>query len=387
MTFSSKAVLVALNSKTGKKVVFCVLSFFLGFVFLVLTFLGCISAVFASIIMQDEFFFPILNVTVPSERFDPNRIIIHEYEIVVDVPILDKDGQAMQDNHGNIMTQPEKQIVHEEISSPHLGVDFDVSESTYTVAGRSGIVQSVYENSEDGKTIVIQYEDGWQTIYKHLSNIIVSSGQEVLMGQPVGQVGMTGSCTPYDPNHTFNLHFEMKDNHGNYIDPMTKLKEWGEYADFPIQMLNELGGNWGDGNAPPFIDWNGTGFTWPLPGYTRLSSDYGYRTLNGIYNFHKGIDIPAPQGTPIYATTSGVISTKVHSSYGIAVKISVDANMVNIYGHMIARANGIVDGVTVQAGQLIGYVGSTGQSTGNHLHFEVRINNEPTDPKPYFQRK
>ncbi len=378
------------KSKIGRMIVFGVLSFIVGCILIIFAFFINIGSVFTAIILDDTFYFPTIHTTVPSEPYDPNRVIVHEYEIVVDVPILDKDGQPMQDAHGNMMTQPEKQIVREEIPSPHLGIDFDLPESTYVVASRTGMVQSVYENSEDGKTVVIQYEDGWQTIYKHLSNVIVSSGQEVLLGQPVGQVGMTGSCTPYDPNHTFNLHFEMKNSSGHYIDPMTKLEQWREYIDFPIEMVKAVAEDewedWTGSEVPPYVDWDGTHFVWPVPGYTRLSSDYGYRTLNGVYKLHKGIDISAPQGTPIYAAASGVISTKVHSSYGIAVKISVDGNMVNIYGHMIARAPGIMDGVTVQAGQLIGYVGSTGQSTGNHLHFEVRIDNQPTDPKPFFRK-
>ena len=58
--------------------------------------------------------------------------------------------------------------------------------------------------------------------------------------------------------------------------------------------------------------------------------------------------------------------------------------MTNIYGHMIARAEGITDGASVVAGQLIGYVGSTGNSTGNHLHFEVNVDGQPVDPKPFF---
>ena len=385
---SAQAMLLFARSKVGRILISCVLAFLLGCVLIVFAFLSSFGSVFIAAWLDTSFYFPALNVSYPSEPYDPNRIVIHEYDIVVDVPILDEDGLPMEDAHGNIMTQPTTQTIREEIPSPHYGIDFDLPESTYVVACRSATVQSVYENGEDGKTVVLQFRDGWLAIYKHLSNVIVSTGQEVFLGQPIGQVGMTGSCTPYDSNHTHNLHFELKDGAGNYIDPMSKLQLWGDLIDFPIEQLKAVAADewedWMGSDAPPYIEWDGTRFAWPVPGYTTLSSDYGYRTLDGEYAFHKGIDIPAPQGTPIYAAAGGIVDTKVHSSYGIAVKISVDGKMVNIYGHMVARAEGIVDGMTVQAGQLIGYVGSTGWSTGNHLHFEVRVDNQPTDPKPFF---
>ena len=126
-------------------------------------------------------------------------------------------------------------------------------------------------------------------------------------------------------------------------------------------------------------------FYWPVPGYYRISSDYGVgRWIYGVYDVHRGLDIPAPAGTPIYAAFGGVVSTKAHWSYGTCVKISHGGGMVTIYGHMSARAAGIADGVTVTKGQLIGYVGSTGNSTGNHLHFELDINGSPTSARPYL---
>lgn len=387
---SPSLLITILKTKYGRWMVFGVLSFFVGIFLLFVTFFINITSVLVGIQFDDTFYFPIPYATTPNEGFDPNRIVIHEYEITVDVPVLDQDGLPIKDKYGKPVTKPEIQQVRQEIPSPHWGVDFDLPEATYLVASRSGIVDSVYENEQDGKTIVVKYPDGYQIVYKHLSTILVSAGQEVFMGQPIGQAGMTGSCTPYEKNPTFHLHFEMKDPQGNFIDPMPMLQDWGAYRDFPLEQIKEVAQqeweDWTDSDVPPSVEWDGTNFVWPVQGYTKLSSDYGYRVLNGVRNFHKGIDIPAPKGTPIYAAASGVVSTKVHSSYGIAVKISVDGKMVHTYGHMVARADGIVDGATVQAGQLIGYVGSTGQSTGNHLHFEVRINNQPTDPKPFFKR-
>ena len=133
------------------------------------------------------------------------------------------------------------------------------------------------------------------------------------------------------------------------------------------------------------FEYNQGGFAWPIPGYTNLSSDFGVgRWIYGKWDVHRGMDVPAPAGTRIYAAADGVVSTTAHWSYGTCVKISHSPSLVTIYGHMSARAAGITDGVFVTQGQLIGYVGSTGNSTGNHLHFEVNVNGTPVSAWPYL---
>ena len=147
-------------------------------------------------------------------------------------------------------------------------------------------------------------------------------------------------------------------------------------------------GNYPDlfGDSLTIPDYSTGEFIWPLPGYTTISSPFGSkRFINGKWDVHRGIDIPAPEGTPIYAAATGIVSTKAHWSYGTCVKISHTESMVTIYGHMVARAPGITDGVVVTKGQLIGYVGSTGNSTGYHLHFEVDINGINTDPALFIE--
>lgn len=129
-----------------------------------------------------------------------------------------------------------------------------------------------------------------------------------------------------------------------------------------------------------------SGFMWPLPGYNTLSSLYGGRThpVTGRPNNHTGIDIPAPSGTPIKAAKSGVVTTSTYnSSYGNYVVVSHSDGTSTLYAHMIRR--GVSKGQTVSQGQTIGYVGTTGSSTGNHLHFEVRVNGSRRDPVDFFQ--
>ncbi|TMM48324.1 M23 family metallopeptidase [Qipengyuania marisflavi] len=118
---------------------------------------------------------------------------------------------------------------------------------------------------------------------------------------------------------------------------------------------------------------------------TRLTSDYGMRThpVLGTRRSHKGVDLSAPTGTPIYATADGLVSKAApFSSYGNYVSIEHGANLQTRYAHMSRIA--VSSGSRVKKGDIIGYVGSTGRSTGPHLHYEVRINGKAVNPVPYM---
>ena len=126
-------------------------------------------------------------------------------------------------------------------------------------------------------------------------------------------------------------------------------------------------------------------YIWPLPGYSPGSA-YGWRIhpIWGDMRFHAGEDIGAPSGTPILAADSGVATVIPNNGngYGNYIMINHGGGRVTLYAHMSAFA--VSNGATVTQGQVIGYVGSTGNSTGPHLHFEVRVNGATTDPKQYF---
>ena len=128
-----------------------------------------------------------------------------------------------------------------------------------------------------------------------------------------------------------------------------------------------------------------SGFLWPLPGRYNLSSLFGSRKhpITGKANNHTGIDIPASGGTSILAAKSGVVTTSTYNnSYGNYVVVSHSDGTSTLYAHMVRR--NCSKGDTVSQGQVIGYVGTTGSSTGNHLHFEVRVNGSRVDPINYF---
>ena len=117
---------------------------------------------------------------------------------------------------------------------------------------------------------------------------------------------------------------------------------------------------------------------WPLPGHTYISCHFGEADAFGNTG-HRGTDIPAPEGTPILAAHSGtVLVSGWNDSYGNQVLLDNGAGLSTRYAHMTQTA--VTAGEAVTAGQVIGYVGSTGDSTGNHLHFEVMQGGIRVDP-------
>lgn len=121
---------------------------------------------------------------------------------------------------------------------------------------------------------------------------------------------------------------------------------------------------------------------------SKVSSGFGTRwhPVLGGYRFHAGIDLVAPAGTLILATAPGVITQSGWcGGYGLCVTVD-DGNGYNtLYGHL-SRVD-VIAGQDVTSGQRLGLVGSTGRSTGPHLHYEVRINGRPVDPRPYMNQQ
>lgn len=130
-------------------------------------------------------------------------------------------------------------------------------------------------------------------------------------------------------------------------------------------------------------------FGWPLADNYRISSRFGYRTdpITGKTKYHSGVDFAAPGGAPILASADGtVIKANSTDSYGggwgYHVKIQHDGGFSTLYAHCSKLA--VAEGETVVKGQVIAYVGSTGKSTGNHLHWEVYQNGSRVDPLSFF---
>lgn len=143
------------------------------------------------------------------------------------------------------------------------------------------------------------------------------------------------------------------------------------------QAQEDVSGN-DAGDAPVY---SGGTFCWPAPSYTRISSEYGNRihpTL-GVTQFHNGLDMAAPHGSPILAAEGGVvIAASYNATMGNYIMINHGSGLYTIYMH--ASALYVSSGQTVSRGEKIAAVGSTGRSTGPHLHFSVRRNGSYVNP-------
>jgi murein DD-endopeptidase MepM/ murein hydrolase activator NlpD len=123
---------------------------------------------------------------------------------------------------------------------------------------------------------------------------------------------------------------------------------------------------------------------WPLEG--RVTSSFGEREdpINGEGAFHAGIDIAAPYGSAVRAAADGDVSaTRMGSGYGREVTLDHGHDLITVYGHLSAMI--VVPGQHVTRGQVIGYVGQSGRSTGPHLHYEVRVHMVPVNPHKYLR--
>lgn len=134
------------------------------------------------------------------------------------------------------------------------------------------------------------------------------------------------------------------------------------------------------------LTYDGGMFKFPLASYTRISDEYGMRihpTL-GVEQFHNGVDFASPKGTAIYAAYDGVVVAATYSgTMGNYVMIDHGDGLYTIYMH--ASALYVEKDDIVVRGETIAAVGSTGRSTGNHLHFSVRLNGEYTSPWNYLK--
>jgi len=136
--------------------------------------------------------------------------------------------------------------------------------------------------------------------------------------------------------------------------------------------------------APSTSAPSSSGWVCPVSSYT-LTSPFGMRKhpISGKYKMHNGVDMAAPQGTPIYAAKSGKVTAAAwQSSMGYYVSINHGDGFSSIYMHMTHYI--VSPGTYVNAGQVIGYVGSTGSSTGNHLHFGISYNGAYVNPMQYI---
>lgn len=210
------------------------------------------------------------------------------------------------------------------------------------------------------------------------------NGKEITRTETVPETILEISIThktPEEMARQYNFNFRQNE----YLSLMSEPENKNLWAEL-------LGGFVGGGGEimDPNTDWEGIGiFQWPLPQSYTITSLFGYREdpFTGEIVYHGGTDIAAPGGTPILAAADGTVSIANGTdswggSYGYHVKIGHDDSFETLYAHCSSIC--VTEGQQVKQGEVIAYVGTTGSSTGNHLHFEVRQNGERMDALRFF---
>lgn len=210
------------------------------------------------------------------------------------------------------------------------------------------------------------------------------NGKEITRTETVPETILEISIThktPEEMARQYNFNFRQNE----YLSLMSEPENKNLWAEL-------LGGFVGGGGEimDPNTDLEGIGiFQWPLPQSYTITSLFGYREdpFTGEVAYHGGTDIAAPGGTPILAAADGTVSVANGTdswggSYGYHVKIGHADSFETLYAHCSSIC--VTEGQQVKQGEVIAYVGTTGSSTGNHLHFEVRQNGERMDALRFF---
>ena len=212
-----------------------------------------------------------------------------------------------------------------------------------------------------------------------MGRLTAKHGKSAGVAESVATASLAGSADVTGEGYSKTVDaFESLRNtamNGTALRPLSNLGGPGFRS--PLDMF----GGMGDSETASFVP-----TLWPIMG--PITSSFGQREDpilgNGEGEFHTGIDISAPNGVPIRATGDGVVKeAQMGSGYGREVVIDHGHGIETLYGHMSGYA--VAAGETVVKGQVIGYVGHSGRTTGSHLHYEVRIRNTPVNPHKYLR--
>lgn len=259
----------------------------------------------------------------------------------------------------------------------HRGNDLCAAEGTEIYAAADGVVLAAQEHYSWGNFVEIDHgadANGlrWSTLYAHMQSCAVQVGQTVTAGQVIGYVGSTGNATGNA------CHFEMQVN-GTLVEPRYFTAYGGsDAAELTQEKADEILAEAvrraasdqvtaADGAALSGVDL----FTLPVAPPPQVS---GYDPENG----HPGIDFAAEEGAEVYAVAGGIVTAADYDvEKGNYVVLDHGGGLETEYQHMKSLL--VSAGQSVVQGQVLGYVGSTGNSTGPHLHFEARQDGAPAD--------
>ncbi len=235
-------------------------------------------------------------------------------------------------------------------------------------------------NPEDWDKLDTSTVESYQLVDRHLGRsdletytCFIVKGEQIISGF----IELFGKPLWYPPFYKkYGLRKLQVNSKYNYMGEVPSVQTTSDPSDTSNEIqqteMKDMGGQ----------------FPFPLPNNTHISSKFGYRThpVTGKKgSFHNGIDIPAPNGTPIPSVGDGVVK-KVgwHNLSGHYIEIQHDNGIVTRYQHCNSKPKPL-EGERVKQGQVIANVGNTGRGTGNHLHFEVKVNGKAVDPMPYIK--
>lgn len=251
----------------------------------------------------------------------------------------------------------------------HTGADLCAAYGSPVYAIAGGIVTTAEFDAAYGNYAVIQHGadpngESWASLYAHLDTLLICVGDAVLPGQQIGTVGSTGNSTG---NH---LHLELLQS-GAPVQPQEHLPLTNEAA---LAADASAAAAYGQALAAGLT---GMEFTAPLESCRYLSCPFGF-------DGHKGVDFAADTGTPVYSAAAGVVQAAgFDTQMGNYVQLCHDAApdgsaCTTLYTHLDTLC--VTAGQAVASGQEISTVGNTGNSTGSHLHLELRLNGTPANP-------
>ena len=258
----------------------------------------------------------------------------------------------------------------------HRGVDILGQPGQTVVAAMDGVVS--FAGMVAGRPVIAIRHDELTTTYEPVQPI-VSAGQAVHAGQPIGSL-LAGHPCPGEAC----LHWGLKEGE-TYLDPLSLLGA-GKIRLLTPQAMEavrahaaEMAQHGGNGHV------SAAGLVSPATG--PVSDPYGMRLhpIDGVWKFHDGLDIAAPCGSPILAAAAGTV-VESSSSSGYGNRLVIDHGVVA--GHQLTTSYNHAQGYSVSVGdhvgqgQQIGWVGTTGASTGCHLHFQTWLDGVLTDPQP-----
>jgi murein DD-endopeptidase MepM/ murein hydrolase activator NlpD len=308
-----------------------------------------------------------------GETFDK---ILDSYSITIDEIIKIKKELNSNYNLNNLKTNLDiKFIIDESNNKKVISFIFPVSRTEKIQLTRN-LETNLFEKTKIitnlNKKIIFKEGKILQSLYKTAIDLKVSPNIIIEFARIYGfQIDFQRDIRK---NDSFQIMYEV------FEDDNGKIFETGNiiFADLKLSGVNNLLYYFDKKNSEGYYDENGKSvkkalMKTPING-ARLSSAFGMRKhpIDGFNKMHRGTDFAAPMGTPIMASGDGIITrARWCGGGGNCIKIKHNSTYQTVYAHMKSFARGIKEGLRVKQGQIIGYVGSTGKSTGPHLHYEV----------------